>query len=353
MFKRKIIAATLSLSAVALSGCISLDNGVSSAIEKSRNMMADVNDAYVQNSINILRTAGQDMDETLDSRNKRFAGHKEEIRSSARSYLDVIADIRATLQVGTTPGNPVLMEKLGVAASNMSSLSAEIEKLQDLSNLISKDMTQVSFLQRTVNNAMQLAGGTDEDHQNLDRIRIALDKKANDLVLMQGSVNSLIARQLGLQDIHRKEFNQLTQLIRKGVNTHSVISRPLDAPAMTQTPGKPIKGVETPNLKVSAAAPLKPALFKMKPQERNFEQALYAVVSKAYAQDQNIEFKILGVAAVGSNVKATAANNKRARVAVDRLLEALVEIGVPASRVKTDTLADTTVQETEVRLYKG
>ncbi len=353
MLKRKLIVAALSLSSVGLSGCITWDNSVSSAIEKSRNIMADVNDAYVRNSIDILRTAGQDMDETLNARNNRFNDHKQEIRNSARTYLDVIADIRATLQVGTTPGNPVLMDNLRVAASNMSTLATEVEKLQDLSNQVAKDMTQVAFLQRTVNNAMQLAGGTDEDHKELDRIRIAFDKKANDLVLMQGSVNSLIARQLGLQDIHRKEFNQLTKLVRKGVNTHSVVSRPLDTPEMVETVGKPISGVETPDLQVSAAAPLQPALFVMKPEERNFQQSLYAVVASAYAQDQNIQFKIVGVASVGNNVKTTAQNNKKARAGADRLLEALVEIGVPASRVQIETLSDTSVSETEVRLYKG
>ncbi|MBI1364146.1 MAG: hypothetical protein GC134_09195 [Proteobacteria bacterium] len=378
--------------ALALAGCSSIENflvpeGSSSSsaadlrtetvTSSAKRDLKDLNDAYVQNATGLLQNNISTQQDNFKGRVANYENIKTDITTSAQNYLNLISQLRAQLQVGTTPGNPAMIALLEKAADVRSTLTARVNDLQNFGNLVSKDITQVGFLTQTVGNAMALAGGTEGDRTVFQQMGLETKRLGQDYLILMQDVNLMIIHQRVMGTTLDSEYEELSTLVRQGLNSNPLAAQAFQlsalsntaataVPAQTSMPAAPA-AVATPVAKSqplaasSAAQPStlekladKEILYVVSKSERKsgFEQELYDAVSKAYADDQNIKFHILGVAPIGANAAETNTLNTATSGEMEAFLKAMVDMGVPVSRVTLEVANSSKVDEPEVRLYK-
>ncbi|HIC60388.1 MAG TPA: hypothetical protein EYO71_09960, partial [Rhodospirillales bacterium] len=86
---------------------------------------------------------------------------------SAESYQRAVAVVNSRLQVGTTPGNPVLVQRFNTALSLLNSISEDIGSMNKLTSQVTSDSTLAAFLSENTRAAFRVSGAMDEDHQKL------------------------------------------------------------------------------------------------------------------------------------------------------------------------------------------
>ena len=94
---------------------------------------------------------GQDSFEEL-----KFNGIK-----SAENYHSIVAAIAARLQIGTTPGNPILLNQYELAQTELAEVGAQGQSLVDVGNQIALFSTRVSYLLEQARSAKKLRGAVD------------------------------------------------------------------------------------------------------------------------------------------------------------------------------------------------
>jgi hypothetical protein len=373
MFRVSSVAA-VSL-AVLLAGCASIENMMAPGTESATPVRAikNLNDDYIQNATATMRAGVATQQTNLQGRVATYGAIKADITKSAEEYLMLVGQLRAKLQVGTTPGNPQMIALLEQAGATRKALSGRVNDLQNFGNVVSKDISNIGFLAQTIGSAMNLAGGTEADRTTLQQMGLEANRIGQDYLVLMQDVNLMITHQKTMAITLDGEYEELTALVRQGVNSNplaaqsfqlsNIVAAAPAAMAATESPA----AVTTPSassapLATSTAAQAstieqlanKEVLFAVSKSERRngFEQALYDAVSKAYASDQNIKFHVLGVSPIGATAAETSGLNDMTNAEMEAVLKAMVDMGVPVSRVTLEVANSSKVDEPEVRLYK-
>lgn len=379
--------------ALALTGCSSIENflipgsadttagpnlrstAASSAVSKD---LKNLNDAYVANATSLLQNNIATQQGNFRGRVATYEVVKSNIATSAQEYLTLISQLRAQLQVGTTPGNPQMIALLEQAGAVRTNLTTRINDLQNFSNDVSKDITQVGFLNQTVSNAMTLAGGTEGDRTVFQQMSLQTNRIGQDYLTLLQDINLMIAHQRTMGTTLDGEYEELATLVRQGLNSNPLAAKAfqlssLMTPQQTTTSATPSTAMATTNVASTPTATAEPLassaiaqpstleklsdkeiLYAVAKNERKsgFEQDLYDAVSKAYAENQNIKFHILGVSPIGATAAETTTLNTTTNDEMEAILKAMVDMGVPVSRVTLEVANSSKVDGPEVRIYQ-
>src|SRR5690606_25008623 len=87
--------------------------------------------------------------------------------AEASEYYTLVAGINTELQAGTTPGNPLLVERWNVAQNTVNRLSESAGYLTELSTDVSGQAARAAYLQEAVRATYGLSGAVKEDHRRL------------------------------------------------------------------------------------------------------------------------------------------------------------------------------------------
>jgi len=113
---------------------------------------------------------------------------RAEAVQTAQSYQGLVAGINARLQVGSTPGNPILQSQWNQASVALDNFGSEIGKMSVLSNQVAGDAATAAFLLESTRAAYSLSGAVEEDHKALaateddvNRTVVSIDRLLNEL----------------------------------------------------------------------------------------------------------------------------------------------------------------------------
>lgn len=307
---------------------------------------------YVSNAISTLESGVNYFENAYGQRRSNYAQLQDNITSSAKAYLDIVSDIRAKLQVGTTPGNPQLLSQLNSARVALDSLGSRVINLRELNNDIDRDLSQATFLKQMGRNAQYIQGSSQSDLDRIQATLLRLDRSTRTMETMRDSANRLIERQQGLEQIHRNELNLLNQIIYRGVNAESFSFRP-DELSQGNAPLNATSGaMATPAIQVSSLADnaaTQPAAGKaellsltLNGKKKGFEEALYGAIEKAHKANTDVTFSLKGLYPTGKTKAETKKFQTQAQKDADTVLASMVEMGVPASRVTVSVSAGNT-----------
>ena len=328
-------------------------NDQASAISASAANIGDAN--YVTNAISTLESGVNYLENAYGQRRNNYTRMQDNITASAKAYLDIVSDIRAKLQVGTTPGNPQLLAELNSARVALDALGSRVINLRELNNDIDRDLSQSVFLKQMGRNAQYIQGSSESDLQRIQSALLRLDRTTRTMETMRDSANRLVERQQGLEQIHRNELNLLNQIIYRGVNAESFSFRPDE---LTQNPSSgaissPVESsMATPPVQVSSLADnpaTQPAAGRsellsltLAGKKKGFEEALYNTIEKAHKTNPDVTFALKGVYPTGKTKAETKKFQQQAQKDADTVLASMVDMGVPASRVTVSVAAGTT-----------
>ncbi len=301
---------------------------------------------FVGQKVVMLRTELQRMRDQVREHNSGLQQIRRETAGHSQSYHSTIAAINARLQVGTTPGNPFLVNQWNLSQNALSQIDGDVARMNGLANGVAGTSTMSSYLLETTRAAYGVSGAVEEDHRQL---AILEDEVNRTVVLIDRLLNELsedINRQTTYVGNERGNLTAMALAIKNG----EMLGRSLAIYGASATIASAAPMAS--RLPASAAASRRPlVVIRFDRPNVPYQQALYTAVNRALQRRPQAGFDLVAVSPMqGSPAGATVAANKAKRSA-ESVLRALSEMGLPLERVRLSATQSTEAQSNEVHLY--
>ena len=265
---------------------------------------------------------------------------------SAENYHSIVAAIAARLQIGTTPGNPILLDQYEQAQTELAEVGTQGQNLVDVGNQIALYSTRVSYLLEQARSAKKLRGAVDEDHRNLSSFQDSLKRRNVDVLRTLEDLNETVRRRDIFLAAERRRLTQLANAISIGESFGLGLGTLASLPAINDNENSE-QGRRSESTNVS---PNPIAIFRIDEQE-NYEQSLFGAISATLDKAPKSKFTLVAVSSSAGNPSEQAERAANARNDVSRLINSLISMGMPADRISVSSLSVANVENTEVRLY--
>jgi len=300
---------------------------------------------FVGRKVTQMRTDLGKLQGSVGDLNKRMTQISSQNIETSRRYHDVVATMNSRLQVGTTPGNPLLVKQWNEAQHKLEAIVESLGLMDKLSNDAAGDAGLAAWLLGSVRATYALSGAVDADHQQL---RVLEDEVNRTVVLIDRLLNELsedVSRQTTYVANERRNLTMMSLAVKNGelygtslVNRAFAQSQALASAAAQQSAG-PALG-ERPLVVIRFDRP-----------NVEFQQALYNAVSRALERKPNASFDLVAVSPKRGSPAQVALNSTQSKRSAESVLRTLADMGLPANRVKLSSRASQDVSSNEVQIY--
>jgi len=297
---------------------------------------------FVGEKVANLRDDLTELKTRINSHNARLQELRQQTRQAARTYHQSVAQINTRLQIGTTPGNPELVEQWNQAQRDLATVEQSVTQMNELANEVSSTSALAAFLLESVQASYGLSGAIEQDHEQLAILEDATNRT---VVLIDRLLNELsedVSRQNSYLSRERANLSTLSLAIKNGeFYGTSLANQAYGAPSPPTSAG----GAE----RVGQSQPL--VVVRFDKDNVNYEQALYNAISRALDRRPQAGFDVVAVAPQTGQQAQTALNRSKARRYAERVLRSLNEMGLPPNRVSLSSTTSQNVQSNEVHVY--
>jgi hypothetical protein len=300
---------------------------------------------YVGQKVISLRNDLQQLQTTLGRQSNELQQIRGQTVQDSQSYHGTVAAIQARLQVGTTPGNPILVQQWNDAQKGLDRIGDDALKMNRLSTEVASTSGMAAYLLDSVRAARSLSGAVDEDHRQL---AVLEDETNSTTVLIERLLTELSAdvqRQQQYVTNERANLNTLAVAIKNGqLYGSSLANAPVTAPLA------PLAAARAPSsLAASNERPL--VVIRFDRPNVPYEDALYTAVKSALDRRPNAVFDVVAVAPVGGTPGSTALIETSARRNAEAVVRSLSQMGLPADRVRVSSASSPEATSGEVRVF--
>ena len=293
---------------------------------------------YVGQKVASLRGDLQRLQGNINQHNQDLQQARQAMASDAGSYYSVVASINSRLQVGTTPGNPQLVQQWGQAQSSLDRLSADVTRLTTISNAAASDSALATYIVESVRAAYRLPGALDEDHRQL----VTLENDCKRTSLLIDRLLSDISEDLGRQNNYigneRRNLTVLSIAISNGELYGGSNSRAFASAAPQQ--------VASATPAVAGRQPL--VVIRFDRPNVAYEQALYSAVSRALDRRPGATFDVVAVSPAGGQ---SALNTTASARNAETVVRSLTNMGLPPDRINLSATSSASVRRSEVQVF--
>ena len=297
---------------------------------------------FVGKKVTELRGELNRLQNSIGTNNGRLQELRAKMVQDSQVYHGTVSAINTRLQVGTTPGNPILVQQFNAAQSTLNRMSADITEMNQLANAVAGDSTMSSYLAESTRAAFTVSGAVDEDHAQL---AILEDEVNRTVVLIERLLKEVaddLRRQTNYVATERSNLNLLATGIKSGeIYGASLINR---AMATAGAGVAPATATDT-----TGRRPL--VVIRFDKPNVPFEQALYNAVRSVLERRPAATFDLVAMAPAAGGPATVALNSNKARRYSENVLRAMVEMGLPPSRVAVSARTSGAVKTNEVHLY--
>jgi len=298
-----------------------------------------------------LRGELQAMDARVLQHNARLQQVRATTAGNAQRYHGTVAAVTARLQLGTTPGNPVVISQWNAAQADLDRLSSDIAALNSLSNAVADDAGVAEFLLESARATYGLGGAIDEDHRQLG---ILEDETNRSQVLVQrllGELDEDIGRQTGYVANERARLTALANGIKQG----QMFGEPLSSMSSPIVPGRATAGPAA-NLGRTGGAMLanntRPlVVIRFDRADVEYEQPLYTALSRTLERRPDARFDVVSVAPAGGSASDIRRGQTQSRRNAEAVMSAIADMGLPANRLSLSSTTSADVVTNEVHVY--
>ena len=307
---------------------------------------------FVGQKVGMLRGELQRMREQTRRHNGMLQQIRRETGAHSQAYHGSVGSINARLQVGTTPGNPYLVQQWNVSQAALSKIDSDIAGMNSLANSVAGTSTMSSYLLETTRAAYGLSGAVEEDHKQL---AILEDEVNRTVVLIDRLLNELsedINRQTTYVSNERNNLTSLSLAIKNGELLGGSLANRAFATSAPIATAAPIGNNRVAAPRAAAPGGRRPlVVIRFDRPNVQYQQALYSAVNRALQRRPQAGFDLVAVAATqGSPAQSTVAANKAKRNA-EGVLRSLSEMGLPLQRVRLSAISSGQASSNEVHLY--
>ena len=301
---------------------------------------------YVGDRISEMRNEFSNLEEEIKQNTNLFNLLKANGISSAEVYHSTVAAISARLQIGTTPGNPILLNQYERALTELAAVGSQGQEMVELGNQISLLSARISYLKDQTMSAKRLRGAVDEDHRNLSMLQDDIKRRGVSLTRLLENLNETIRRRDIYLAAERRRLTQLASAISIGESYGNGLG------TLNSLPASNDENVINQDKRSDANLSGNPiAVIRMQGEENKFNQGLFGAVSAALERSPNASFTLVAVSSSSGNSSEKAARAANAREEAGKIISSLISMGLPADRLSVTDLALANVEDTEVRVY--
>ena len=265
---------------------------------------------------------------------RRNNAELQKIRNSfinnALQYHKTVGVMETKLQVGTTPGNPIMFDLLSGAQNNVQTMNTNTASLDQLLAKISADTANTDYLVESVRSAYGISGAVDEDHRQLHILENEAEQTSILMHSLMDEVASDINRQHQYIETANVNLTGLSEAIRVGSYGGSVAAAPASSVHRA-----PVQNVTMP----SNAKPLFAVNFSSK--DVDYKEGLRQAVLSAKAKKANVVFDIVAV-----NPSTGSAQTYAAKIFQD-----IVGMGVSADKINISSRTDAKITTPSVMVF--
>ncbi len=308
-------------------------------VAPSRFQLPDVTAApstgtVVGERVEALRENLRALQARINQSSAQFEAIEASTSATSQRYHGTMAAINARLQIGTTKGNPILINQWNEAQGDLEKIAADVSEMNSLANTVAGDAGEVGFLLESVQSAFELSGAIEEDHRQLTVLE---DETSRTSVLANRLLNQLtndINRQTAYVGTERMNLTNTSIAIKNG--------------GFLGTSAGTRNYLETTSADAATGERQALVIIRFDRDDVAYEQALYDAVSRTMQERPQSSFDVVSVAPLSGNL---ASNQAKSVQNAERVLRSLVDMGLPASRVKLASTANASVASSEVHVY--
>ena len=285
---------------------------------------------------------------TIIGRNQSLQAARLKTTEDSQRYHGTVAAINTRLQLGTTPGNPVLISQWRAAQLELERLSQDVSALNGLANDVAADSAMAAYLLGAARATYGLAGAIDEDHRQL---AILEDETNRTVVLIDRLLNELsedISRQTAYLGAERRNLQTISLAIQNG----EIMGANLFNRAFANAAPAGLGGGATPAGPAEITASEQPlVVIRFDRADVQYQQALYNALSAALERRPQSFFTLVAVAAGQGTAAEVALNVSKSIKNADDVVRVMTDMGLPADRLQMSSTTSPQISVNEVRIY--
>lgn len=299
---------------------------------------------YVGKKVQAFRGDLAALKTIVSQHNAQLQTLRNQTSRSAAQYHELVGAITARLQVGSTPGNPILVANLRRAQELMNGMGADVAKLNQLSTEVAADSAMAGYLLESIRSSYALSGAIEEDHRQL---RVLEDDTNQTIVLIERllkELNSDIARQQQYVANERDGLSVLSSSVQSG-QFYGTGGSTLGM----RGAGDSAAGTRLAPMDLTERRPL--VVIRFDRANVPYEQALYQSVKQALDRNPGAHFDLVAVSPTQVSPGQTALGSSAARRNAESVMRSLAGMGLPADRVALSATTSAQAHGNEVHLY--
>ena len=321
------------------------DRGLSRADQ----MIADASGTFVGQKIDPLKTDYTSVGDAFDVHRDSYEEVKSRVYGSATEFFGTVAAINTKLQLGTTPGNPVLVRQYDQAQGELDNIEEYLREINLLNQKVNADAGVVALLKSTINKVLRLAGAIDQDHRQLEVLEDDVEKLEIDIARLINEITEEISRQSGFAKIENQNLLVMAVAIRNGEAMGTgILNRSFLAAQALADVGPPDQQLEVPKVNISGL-PL--VVIRFDDPDINYEKTLFDAIGITVDKKPDANFGLVAVAPIGKNEAETRINSSKVKKYAERVLRSLVSFGLPSKKVALTAKTSGDVVVPEVHIY--
>ena len=294
---------------------------------------------FVGQKVAEMRAELQRLRTTIASHNAELQQVRSATIQNVERYHGTVAAINARLQIGTTPGNPALVDQWNQAQEQLDRINGDIGMLSSLTTKVSGASSMAAYLLESARAAYGLAGAVEEDHRQLAMLEDEVNKTVVMIKRLLIEFSEDVNRQTTYLSRERSNLLALSLGIKSGQLFGASLANRAFAPAA------PIEGA-------AAGAGSRPlVIIRFDRPDVEYEQALYTAVTRALERRPDATFELVAVAQSTGTAGEVALGASMAKRDAEAVLRSLANMGLPPDRVTLSATTSATAQTNEVHIY--
>jgi hypothetical protein len=269
---------------------------------------------------------------------------RDDALQNGQRYYTSVAAINARLQIGTTPGNPNLVQQFNDAQVNLDRIGDDVGRLNNLASLVGADSTLAAYILNTAGNAFSISGAVDEDHRALIQLQDDTNRATVQVDRLLNDISDDISRQTAYVNNERRNLTTQSVAIKNGeLFGSSLANRSFAGSSVMASAGAPQSGL------ARGGRPL--VVIKFDRQNVAYQQPLYTAVSQALDRRPDAMFEIVAVTPNRGNAGQVALASTAARRNAEAVYRSLTDMGLPANKVTLSATTSGSAENNEVQIF--
>ncbi len=298
---------------------------------------------FVGQKVTELRDELIRLQNSIAAQNDELQRLRTDLVANSQQYHGTIAAVNARLQVGTTPGNPILVQQFTSAQADLDRIGSEINKMNNLTAAVANNSTLSAYMAEAARAAFSVSGAVDEDHRQLAILEDEVNRTAVLIDRLLKELGDDVRRQTNYVTTERANLN----LISAGIKSGELFGGSLVNKAVLANAGGS-GGVVGP-VATTGRSPL--VVIRFDRADVPYQQALYTAVARTLEQRPDALFDLVAVAPAKGGQARVALNSQKARQHAENVVRSLIEMGLPPNRVAVSAQTMAQADNNEVHLY--